>query len=466
MIESITQGASGLPYGLNEIWSALQGAPARLGLCMQSGRGALPSALATTDLACSSIAAAGLALSEYAAAGGAAAARVVVDRRLASLWFASSLRPQGWSMAPAWDPLAGDYESADGWIRLHTNAPHHRAAVLAVLGLGDRAGREDVARAVARQDAEELEAALVAHGACAARMRSSEAWLAHAQGRAVAAEPLLHYAVGEEGAAAPCEIARARPLRAIRVLDLTRIIAGPVATRFLAGYGADVLRIDPLLWDEPGTEQEMTLGKRCARLDLKSRAGRETFERLLSRADVLVHGYRSDALEALGLGAERRRRLRPGLIDVSLDAYGWSGPWRERRGFDSLVQMSSGIAETGMRAFGRERPTPLPVQALDHACGYVLAAAVLRGLDLRRRAGTGSMWRTSLARMAQLLLTLPAGAPGAPALAPETPDDVCPGGEATAWGPARRLVAPLTVSASPLYWERPASALGTDPARW
>ena len=198
---------------------------------------------------------------------------------------------------------------------------------------------------------------------------------------------------------APCVDARdrARPLAGVRVLDLTRILAGLIATRFLAGFGAEVLRIDPPNWDEPTIAPEVTLGKRCARLDLSGAGGRERWLALLSQADVVIHGYRPDALERLGLGVETRRRARPGLIDVSLDAYGWTGPWAGRRGFDSLVQMSSGIAEEGMRRASAEIPTPLPAQALGHATGYLMAAAAVRGLSASRASGEGSLVRVSLA---------------------------------------------------------------------
>ena len=165
------------------------------------------------------------------------------------------------------------------------------------------------------------------------------------------------------------------------MLDLTRVLAGPVATRFLAGFGADVLRIDPPEWDEPAVVPEVTLGKRCARLDARTDDGRAHLRRLLAEADVLVHGYRPGVLDSLlGVDADGRAELRPGLVEVCLDAYGWTGPWSARRGFDSLVQMSSGIAEAGMRWAGRDVPTPLPVQALDHATGYLMAAEVIDGL--------------------------------------------------------------------------------------
>lgn len=147
-----------------------------------------------------------------------------------------------------------------------------------------------------------------------------------------------------------------RPLAGIKVLDLTRVLAGPVATRFLAGLGARVLRIDPPDWDEPGVVPEVTLGKNCARLDLRQTADRARFEALLSDCDMIVHGYRPGALDRLGYGFDLRRALRPGLIDISLCAYGWSGPWAARRGFDSLVQMSCGIADRGRVWRQTDRP--------------------------------------------------------------------------------------------------------------
>jgi crotonobetainyl-CoA:carnitine CoA-transferase CaiB-like acyl-CoA transferase len=255
-----------------------------------------------------------------------------------------------------------------------------------------------------------------------------------------------------------------RPLRGLRVLDLTRVLAGPVATRFLAGFGADVLRIDSPTWDEPAVIPEVTLGKRCARLDLHDPADRAQLRNLLRGADVLVHGYRADALDRLGLHAATRRELRPGLIDVCLNAYGWTGPWRNRRGFDSLVQMSTGIADAGMRQLKKERPTPLPVQALDHAAGYLMAAALIRGLTKRQTTGHGLDARVSLARTADLLIRGPAG-PLNPALAPTDADWSAPI-EHSAFGPAQRLHAPLVVTHFPMHWDLPAAALGSSPPEW
>ncbi len=443
-------------------WQALGGSPERLGQLSVAGQGGLRAAFPVTDLAAASVGVAGLAVAELIASSGGHWPAVQVDRRLASFWFGSSLRPEGWALPPVWDAVAGDYRAADGWVRLHTNAPHHRAAALAVLGV--EADRQAVARAVARWDADALEAAVVEQGGCAAAMRSVEAWTGHPQGRAVQAEPLVHWEAAAPVARPGWRADPARPLRGVRVLDLTRILAGPTATRFLAGYGADVLRIDQPGWDEPGTVPEVVLGKRCARLDLRTAADLAVFEGLLRQADVLVHGLRPGALEHLGLGVQRRRELNPGLVDVSLNAYGWSGPWQGRRGFDSLVQMGTGIADAGMRLGGHDRPTPLPVQAIDHATGYLIAAAAVRGLVQRAATGAGCTARLSLARTAHWLVSAERG-PVEP-LAPEQQDDLNDALEPTSWGSARRVRAPLKVQGAVMHWDRPALALGSAQARW
>ena len=431
-----------------------------------TGEGSLPSCFPVTELAVAAIGAAGLAASELLGLDGRPPPPVTVDRRLASAWFAVALRPQGWSLPSPWDPIAGDYRSADGWIRLHTNAPHHRAAALAVLGCApDRAA---VAAAVGRRDAAGLEAEVLRAGGCAAAMHGPAAWRDHAQGRAVREEPVVRNETLDRPAVAATPPRRPdpdRPLAGIRVLDLTRVLAGPVATRFLAGLGAEVLRIDPPGWDEPAVVPDVTLGKRCARLDLHRTVDRRTFETLLAGADILVHGYRPGALEGLGYGEAQRRAINAALIDVALCAYSWSGPWAGRRGFDSLVQMSSGIAAAGMAWKGADRPVPLPVQALDHATGYLMAAAALRGLAGRWRDGRPATARLSLARTA-LLLTDHAGSEAGPALQEPSDDDPATTVERTPWGPALRLRSPVAIGNAPLRWDRPAAELGSSDAAW
>ncbi|MYG51344.1 MAG: acyl-CoA transferase [Rhodospirillaceae bacterium] len=428
-----------------------------------TGDGDLESWFGVTDLAVAAIGAAGLALARFAADPGSPPAGVAVDRRLASLWFRWSLHPLGWSLPSVWDPLAGDYRTSDGWIRLHTNAPHHRAAALSVLG--DAADRKDLEPTVARWEGDTLEAEIVEASGCAAVMRGLEAWRSHPQGAAVAAEPLVawteHLAV--EPQVRPQD--RAQPLGGIRVLDLTRVLAGPVAGRFLAAWGADVLRIDPPDWDEPAVVPEVTLGKRCAGLNLKNAEDRRTFDALVREADVLLHGYRPGALAALGYDSAALRALNPRLTDVSLNAYGWTGPWAGRRGFDSLVQMSSGIADHAMTRAGADRPVPLPVQALDHATGYLMAAAVLHALDRGRTSGKVLSARLSLARTACLLATTGRDEPY-PGLAPQTPDDLDPAIEETAWGPAHRVRFPLQIDGMAVHWRYPAGNLRSAAAQW
>lgn len=426
-----------------------------------SGEGELPSWFDVTGMATATIGVAGLMLARLS--GAENAAQVNIDRRLASLWFGMTLRPSGWQVPPPWDPIAGDYRTKDGWIRLHTNAAHHRAAALSVLG--PHTQRAALGKTVAGWDADELESAIVEAGGCAAVMRAIESWSDHPQGRAVLQEPLIIWQ--DHGPVEPAarQPVSGRPLAGFKVLDLTRVLAGPVAGRFLAAYGADVLRIDPPDWDEPGVVPEVTLGKRCAGLDLKTPDDRIIFEDLLAKADILLHGYRPEALVNLGYGRDVLRGINPRLIDVSLNAYGWSGPWAKRRGFDSLLQMSSGIAEYAMRMSGADRPVPLPVQALDHATGYLMAAAILHALHEKAQSGRVLSARLSLARTAHLLCASASSGVHGKLLA-ETNDDVDPQIEKTAWGPARRIRFPLEISGIVPSWDHPAGNLRSASASW
>ena len=423
--------------------------------------GALPSAFAVTELASTSIAVAGQAVSQLLEQQTGRLPAVEVDQRLASFWFATSIRPVGWSVPPMWDALAGDYPTENGWIRLHTNAPHHRLAAEAVLGrCVDRAA---TAQKVAKWSSAELEDAVVNAGGCAAEMRTWAQWQTHPQGLAVNAEPLVQYGISGNNLT-PWQGSVAQPLAGVKVLDLTRVLAGPTASRLLAGLGANVLRIDPPTWNEPGVVPEVTLGKRCARLDLHNSEDRAVFESLLKDADILLHGYRADALDGLGFGEEQRQQLNPGLIDVSLNAYGWSGPWQYRRGFDSLVQMSSGIAAAGQQWKQADQPTPLPVQALDHATGYLMAASAIQLLAQRLSSGATGSARLSLARTAKQLIEYGPGV--REPLRPEDEQDQGVLVEQTPWGPAHRLQVPLKIVGTPVQWALPATELGSHRAQW
>jgi crotonobetainyl-CoA:carnitine CoA-transferase CaiB-like acyl-CoA transferase len=439
---------------LTEILAALPGIDGRdLTFATEGG---LASGFPVSELATSALAAAGLSAGRFTSSG-----RVTVNRKLASAWFARSIYPIGWTLPSPWDPIAGDYPTRDGWIRLHTNAPHHRAAALSALDTDN--SPERVAAAVSTWDGDELESAVIAAGGCAAVMLTPDEWRNSAQGIAVATEPLIAWRDLGPSPDRQHSGTTSRPLAGVRVLDLTRVLAGPVATRFLALLGADVLRIDPPGWDE-SIIPEVTLGKRTTRLDLTLNVDRASFTELLATTDVIVHGYRPGALERLGFGEQERQQIRPGLIDISLDAYGWSGPHFGRRGFDSLVQMSTGIAYAGMADTGADRPVPLPAQALDHATGYLLAAATLSALTHLRDTGTGRSARLSLARTAHLLIPYRGEGNHHP-FPVLNEDDFEPQQEVTSWGPAKRLRQPVHIHGIELH-AGPARGLGLDQPQW
>ena len=432
------------------------------------GEDTLASWFDVTDLAVHAMGIAGKALSSLISAKTGVATKtgskpqVHIDQRRVALWFDMTLRPIGWELPSPWDAIAGDYETKDGWIKLHTNAPHHRRAVEGVLEADQR---DSVMAAVRQWCSAELETAIIEAGGCAAEMRDIDAWKKHPQGAAVALEPLVDWKLHNCRSVKAAPYTANRPLSGVRVLDLTRVLAGPVATRFLAVFGADVLRIDPPTWSEPGVVPEVTLGKRCAGLDLRDASDRDIFTKLLSEADILVHGYRPGALAGLGFGEGERRAINPHLIDVSLCAYGWTGPWAERRGFDSLVQMSSGIAAYGMEKEGAAKPTPLPVQALDHATGYFMAAAALVGLKKRYTDNKAITARLSLARTAAILIDRKRQVKS-DVLPEETTRDVSSELEKTGWGDAKRIKFPLSIEGVTHGFDYPAGELRSAAPSW
>jgi CoA transferase family III len=429
-------------------------------------RAVLPSYFDVTGLATASVAAAALAVAEFLAARTGTPPRPVrVDSRVACAAFAAEglFTPVGWSLPGIWDPIAGNYRARDGWIRLHTNYAYHRSAVEWVLGARDR---DAVQSAVKGWKAADLESAVVEAGGCAAVMRTREDWLASPAGTATAnASPLTVVERACPAGGQRAVAAHGLPYEGVRVLDLTRVMAGPVCTKFLAAFGAEVLRIDPPGFEEvPALVPEMSAGKRTATLDLTAAADRSTFEHLVAGADVLVTGLRADALKRLGYDDATLAALNPALIHTSHNAYGWEGPWRDRRGFDSLVQMSCGIAATGAAESGRDDPVPLPVQALDHAAGYLLAAAVGRALTRRLTRSVASRARASLVGTANLLWSF--GVSGGELLPAPKPEDFELVDTDTEWGPARRVPPPATIEGITAGWRIPAGPLGRDPAAW
>lgn len=425
----------------------------------------LASRFAVTELATSSFGAVGCAIASLVECLGFTnhCSQVEVDRRLASLWFGCSIQPINWALPPVWDAIAGDYQTKDGWIRLHTNYLHHRNAALAVLDVN--ANRQAVAKAVLMWGKDELEESIVGAGGVSAAMRTHQEWSIHPQGIAIEAEPLIRWGASRQLPSKDWQATQSSPLAGLRVLDLTRVLAGPVASRTLAGFGANVLRIDPPGWEEPNVVPDVTLGKRCARLDLSNQNDRRIFENLLNRADMLIHGYRPEALDNLGYSESNRQTISPALIEVSLDAYGWTGPWCKRRGFDSLVQMSCGIADAGMHWANKNRPTPLPVQALDHGTGYLMAAAAIKAIT-KSITGNGCVnAQLSLARTAGLLLSHPQVTNNLTAIK-MTPSDFSPNIEKTPWGLANRLNPAVKIANTPMQWSRSACHLGLVEPSW
>ena len=446
-------------------WSALHGDPQRLrNLQLIAAPRSLHSIYEVSAFACACISVASLAVAEWLDG----ADNVRLDARHAALAFQSErwLAPIGWELPPVWDPLAGDYPTQDGFVKLHTNYAHHRAAALRALGAAP--SREAIARVLAGVPSEAAEQAVIAAGGCAAALRSESDWAGHAAGSAVLSEPLIgwtqHAASVRPGQGQPTAN---RPLAGLRVLDLTRVIAGPVATRFLAGYGAEVLRIDPPGFQEvPLLVAEVTQGKRCTALDLRESADRARFDDLLREADVLVCGLRRDALDQLGYSLAMLHARNPALIVARLNAYGWSGPWSTRRGFDSLVQMSCGIAERGMRSAGSSQPVPLPAQALDHGTGYLLAAAIVRALCNRRRFGHASELRLSLARSAGFLRALGVNAASRGEALTEQERNPFMERADTLFGPVWRVRAAGTVGPAAPGFSTPAGPLGSAEPAW
>lgn len=295
----------------------------------------------------------------------------------------------------AWAELSGFWPVRDGWVRTHANYPHHRERLLAALDLPDDTSADAFLLALRSRSAAEVEDAAAEHGAIAVAARTEVQWREHPQSAAVDQLPLV--GLRRVGDAPP------RALReGFRVLDLTRVIAGPVATRTLALWGADVLRVDPPGMPEPDWQHLDTgAGKRSVVLD----AGSQEFSRLLESADVVVTGYRPDALDRFGLAPEAVAERNPGAVIARLSAWGGVGPWAKRRGFDSIVQAATGIGWT--ESADGARPGALPAQALDHSAGYLLAAAITTAL--RRRADEGGTWvaDVALARVAAELLSSP-----------------------------------------------------------
>ncbi len=426
----------------------------------------LPSHFAIGTAAQAAIAAAGLAAAEFHHARGGARQGVAVDMRHAAAEFRSErlLRVNGEARDER-DAIAGLYRTADGWVRLHTNFPHHRDGILRLLGCAHE--RHAVADALRVRRALAFEAEATAAGLCVAALRSFAEWDAHPQGQAVPTRPLV--AIERIGAApVPPLPAADRPLAGARVIELARVIAGPVCGRTLAAHGAEVLRITaPHLPTFAQLDIDTGRGKRAAQLDLRREADRRALRDLVRGADVFIQGYRPGAIAAFGFGPDALARLHPGIVAVSLSAYGAAGPWEGKRGFDSLVQTASGFNVAEAAAAGEEEPRALPTQALDFATGHLLAFGAIVGLI--RRAERGGSWhvQASLARTGHWLRGLGRIADGFATPDP-TADDFADLMEEsdTPFGRVRAVRHPAVLSATPAHFATPPVSITADKPVW
>lgn len=388
----------------------------------------------------------------------------------ASLRSVRYLQIDGAAPKELFDPLSGLYQAQDGrWVFLHCNFSNHRAAALGTLGLAVDAGREALADAVRESEAYKLEDEVHAAGGCAAAVRSSEEWSRHPQSTAVASLPLIEIdRIGD----APRELlcAAARPLSGVRVLDLTRVLAGPTCARALAEHGADVLKISaPHLPHSGEVEIDTGLGKLSAFFDLRNSADLETLFSLIrdGRCDVFSQSYRPGSLAGRGLDVATLSELRPGIICVELSAWGRAGPWSQRRGFDTVTQCVSGMAAL---QGGNDTPRTMPVSAIDYVSGYLMAFGAMVALERRAREGGSWHVRVSLARTGKWIVDR--GLVDADLIADvpkEIPEDeiarltmLTP----SSLGEIRHLLPVASMSETTPHWSRPPVPLGQDAPAW
>ncbi len=457
---------------LSGLWQLAGLAPAALDHARLTGADpVLPSSFAVGVAAQSSIAAAALAAAEIRFARTGHRQSISVDMRHAALdccgyFTIDGRKPELWEKFSGLYPCGG--EASPGWVRIHANFEHHRDGALALLGLraNESTTREHVAEALRGWRAQDFEQAAAGAGLVVAALRTFDEWDRHPQGRAIAAAPLL--AIERIGEAPPRPLsplaADEAPLAGIRVLDLTRILAGPVCGRALAAGGADVMLVNaPGL---PNIEAiiDTSRGKLSTLVDLRAADGHAAFAALLAQAHVMVQGYRPGGLAALGFGPDDAARLRPGIVYVSLSAYGHEGPWAGRRGFDSLVQTASGFNHAEAQAAGAAQPKALPMQILDYATGYLMALGAQAALLRQSREGGSWHVRVSLARTGLWLRGLGRVADGFSA--PAARFDDCLEESDSGYGRLVALRHPAQFSETPAKWRRPSMPPGSHPPVW
>lgn len=455
---------------LKDIWTSAGGDKAALERVHLTGdEPQIPSSFRVAVAGQTTIAAAGLAAAEIWRLRSGEAQDVSVDMRHAVAECRSEryLRLDDRPPPPAWDAIAGVYKTGDNrFVRCHTNFRHHRDAVCRVLGCVPE--REKVQAALMQWNGEEFETAAYAAGGVVALMRSYDEWSALPQARALAELPLI--SIEKIGDASPKPWPEGdRPLSGLRVLDLSRVIAGPVAGRTLAAHGADVLLVSgPELPAIPWLTIDTGRGKLTTFIELKSEAGRAQMRTLLRDADIVSQGYRPHALSALGFSPEQAAEINPGIVYVTLSAYGHAGPWAERRGFDSLVQTTTGFNDAEGKATAIDGPKELPAQMLDHVTGYLMAFGAM--MARARQAREGGSWhvRVSLAQTGRWLWNLGRldGGLNTPDLTGEAVHAAFMETVSSGFGTLQAVRHSAVLSRTPARWSRPAMPLGSHPPRW
>src|SRR5215471_16453359 len=365
----------------------------------------LPTPFRIGETSAAALAAVGLAVSDLWMLRSGRRQAIALDARqaTASLRSGHYLKMDGAHVSTERNTIMGVYPAKNGrWSYLHCNFPNHRAAALSVLGVPE--DREAVRKAVAQWDALELEEAIIAAKGAGGMVRTMAEWAQHPQAAAIASLPLME--IIRIGDSPPEKLPDGdRPLSGVRVLDLTRVLAGPTCARTLAEHGADVLRIGTLRWpDNEGMMRDTGFGKRSAALDVDDPAQADVLRGLLKGADVFSQGYRPGALARRGLSPEEVAAARPGIVYVSISAFGHTGPWHARRGFDSVVQSVSGIA---LEHATENRPRFAPANPLDYMTGYLAAAGAITALRRRAHEGGSYLVRVSLAQTGRWLTSLP-----------------------------------------------------------
>nr|WP_042177872.1 CoA transferase [Kibdelosporangium sp. MJ126-NF4]CEL12824.1 CAIB/BAIF family protein [Kibdelosporangium sp. MJ126-NF4]CTQ98510.1 CAIB/BAIF family protein [Kibdelosporangium sp. MJ126-NF4] len=365
--------------------------------------------------------------------------------------------------------LTQPWQTADNrWFVPHFNLPHLERRVLDVLRC--EATPASIEAAVRTWKADDLEDAIAAADACGGVVRAPQEWLTHPHGAYLATRPVVEITKIGDSDPEPLrgELLRGgpEPLSGIRVLDLTRILAGPTAALSMAEHGADVLMITaPHLPQVPPFVRDTSHGKRSAYLDLTKPDQAARLRDLAAEADVFVEGYRPHRLEAHGFGADDLATIRPGVVYVSVNCFGSGGPFGARAGWDQVAQAVTGICDTQ----GNGRPRLTPVYLCDFLTGFLASYGAM--LALARRASEGGTYRVqvSLCQSAMLLqrqglLDDFADAPGR--LTPEEFERYAVTDDDTIYGDLKSLGPVIRMSETPPRWSGTTPRLGSSRPEW